>query len=125
MYRIIFCFIALTLFAGTSLAADLTCDLVAAAKVMRKCETCHSLGAGEANKQGPNLYGVLGRQAGQGKNFKYSKAVRTANVIWDEDTLDRFLAEPRKVIPRNRMPFIGLKRPSERSLVICYLKNNH
>jgi len=66
--------------------------------------------------------GVVGRSAGAIPAFRYSPAMRNAKIVWDEKTLDAYLADPQKVIPGNAMPFAGIPDRRERAHVIEYLK---
>ena len=50
-----------------------------------KCATCHTCNEGGPNKQGPNLFGVMGRQSGQVAGFKYTKANKEAGITWSVD----------------------------------------
>lgn len=86
-----------------------------------KCAACHSLEP-DQNRMGPSLHGVLGREAGSGKGFRYSNAMKAADLVWSAETLDRYLAAPREFIPGNRMPFPGLKDARERADLIAYLE---
>lgn len=72
---------------------------------------------------GPNLHGVVGRKIGSVKGFRYSKAMKKADFVWDEERLDAYLANPRKYLPKNRMSFPGLKKAKDRADVIAYLKS--
>ena len=90
-------------------------------QIFRFCAFCHSLNPGET-KVGPSLAGLFGRRAGSVEGFRYSKALKQAAEVWDERTLDAWLANPSKFIPGNRMRFRGLKSPEARANVIDYLK---
>jgi cytochrome c len=85
------------------------------------CTSCHSLKPGEPSRAGPNLAGVLGRKAGALPGFAYSPAMKASGVVWDRDTLDRFLARPNDVVPGNRMSFAGVSQPAKRAAIIEYL----
>src|SRR5258706_14546704 len=65
-----------------------------------RCTACHSL---DYNGVGPAHRGVFGRAAAQAPGFAYSEALKSARVTWNEDTLDRWLPDPEKVAPRQRM----------------------
>jgi cytochrome c len=84
------------------------------------CAICHATEAGR-NKVGPSLFGVVGRKSGSVEGFNYSPAMKSANVTWAPDTLDKYLADPKAFIPGDRMAFPGLKKEDERKAVIAYL----
>jgi cytochrome c len=99
-------------------------DLAAAeAQFKKSCGTCHVALADAAPRQGPNLFGVVGRKAGEVGGFKYSPAFAAGSgaIVWDEGTLDRWLADPQAVIPGAVMPYKQAD-PDKRRLVIEYLK---
>lgn len=108
------------LLAGPALADG---DAVKGEKVWNRCKTCHTLEPG-AKKIGPHLAGLFGRKAGAVEDFKYSDAMREAGVIWDEKTLDGFLANPKEFIKGNKMSFPGLKKENQRADLIAFLKVN-
>ena len=99
-----------------------TADPVKGKKVFKKCVACHSLQEGK-NKIGPSLYNLLGRKAGSVEGYKYSKAMKNSDVVWDEESLDKFLTKPRKFIKKTKMSFRGIKKKSLRDDLISYLKN--
>ena len=97
-------------------------DPVNGRKVFKKCAACHSLQE-DKNKIGPSLYNLLGRKVGSVEGYKYSKAMKNSGVVWDEESLDKFLTKPRKFIPKTKMSFRGIKKKSLRDDIISYLKN--
>jgi cytochrome c len=107
-------------FAQSALAAG---DVENGKKVYKKCAACHSLEEGK-KKVGPTLYGVFGRTSGQLEGFKFSKALVAAEIVWDETTIDAYIADPKGYIPKNRMAFAGLKKEQDRADVIAYIKEN-
>ena len=98
-------------------------DPVKGKKVFKKCVACHSLQEGK-NKMGPPLNNLLGRKAGSMKGYKYSKAMKNSGVVWNEESLDKFLTKPRKFIPKTKMSFRGIKKKSLRDDLISFFKNN-
>lgn len=72
---------------------------------------------------GPSLAGIWGKKAGTVEGFKrYSDAVKRADIIWSEETLDRWLADPKTLIPGNRMTFRGLADRTQRRDLIAFLR---
>lgn len=86
-----------------------------------QCGSCHSVQPGR-NMLGPSLFGVYGRAYGTAPGFRYPPAGQDAAVVWDERSLDRFLADPRSVLPRTSMLFAGLRTPAARADIVAYLQ---
>ncbi|TDQ82942.1 cytochrome c [Dongia mobilis] len=113
---------ALTLALAQGAAAA---DPASGEKVFNKCKACHTLEAGK-NKIGPSLQGIIGRTAGTVEGFKYSEAMKaagTGGLVWNDETLDKYLENTKGFVPGNKMPFPGLKKPEERADVIAYIKS--
>ncbi|MFN3584379.1 c-type cytochrome [Phenylobacterium sp.] len=85
------------------------------------CRSCHTITPGGANMTGPNLHGVFGREAGKVEGFKYSEAVEKADIVWDANHLDQWLAKPQTYLPGTKMSFAGLKDEKDRRDLIAFL----
>jgi cytochrome c len=96
-------------------------DVEAGKKEFKKCALCHTTEPGK-NKIGPSLFGIVGRKSATLENFNYSEAMKKFDHTWDEETLEKYLADPRGVIPGTKMIFPGIKDKSERDDVIAYLE---
>lgn len=83
-----------------------------------RCGGCHTL---EQHREGPKLAGVVGRTSGTAPGFLYSAALKKAAVKWDEQSLDKWLANPESVVPMNNMYF-HVAKPEQRRDLIAYLK---
>ena len=85
------------------------------------CRTCHMMREGD-NRLGPNLYKVVGRKAGSLPDYGFSSAMKEADLVWDEQKLDRFMANPDEVVPGNSMkPYGGLSSSDDRKKIIAFL----
>jgi cytochrome c len=89
-----------------------------AALYQARCTACHSL---DYNGVGPAHRGTFGRHAGQAPGYAYSAALRAADVVWNEATLDRWLADPEKFIPGQRMG-VNVLDAADRADLIAFLK---
>ena len=102
--------------------AEAAGDPETGAEVFRTCAACHTLEP-DAHRTGPSLAGVFGREAGTAEGFqRYSDALRSADLVWREDTLSAFLADPQAFLPGNRMTFPGIADAQARADVIAYLQ---
>jgi len=103
-------------------------DLMASADADRgktlyfQCRACHSLAEGAAHKVGPNLHGMFGRKAGLAEGFAYSEVMKNADIVWDVDSMNEWLARPSQLLPGNLMVFVGIKKPEDRASLIKYLQ---
>jgi cytochrome c len=100
-------------------------DAAKGEKVFRKCAVCHTVDPDKPSGAGPNLHGVVGRTTGTLEGFKSSDALVKAGEeghVWTPEELDKYLENPKEVMPGNKMLFAGLKKPEERADVIAYLE---
>lgn len=87
------------------------------------CAVCHTTEDGAAPRQGPNLKGVYGAPSARLPDYNYSSAMRAANLMWTEENLDAYIANPQKVVPGANMAFAGERNPEKRKAIIAYLKS--
>jgi cytochrome c len=86
------------------------------------CRSCHSTAQGAEDMTGPNLWGIFGRKAGSEPGFSYSDDMKKAGWTWDADHIDKWITNPRGVLPGTKMTFIGMESPTDRRDVIAFLK---
>jgi len=100
-------------------------ELVAAGeKVFRQCKACHMVGDGAKNRVGPHLNGVMNRAAGMVDGFRYSSALKDMaadGLVWDEESLAAFLADPRGFMKGTKMGFAGLRSDEDIAAINAYL----
>lgn len=90
--------------------------------ITKRCISCHSFEKGGANKVGPHLWDVAGRDKAKVEDYKYSTALTALGGKWDDESLFYFLHKPSKFAPGTKMTFAGLSKPEEIVDVILYLK---
>jgi cytochrome c len=100
------------------LAALAAGDPKAGEAIYGRCQACHALAY---DRVGPRHCGLLGRRAGAVQGFEYSPAMKRSRLVWDEQTLDRFLADPLRTVPGTTMTYAGVADPKERADLIAYL----
>ncbi|MEM7023432.1 MAG: cytochrome c family protein [Pseudomonadota bacterium] len=91
--------------------------------VARKCTACHSFEDGGANKIGPALYGVLGREIASLPDFSYSSGLTDKGGDWGYDALDGFIENPKGWAPGTNMSFAGIRKAQDRADLILYLRS--
>src|SRR6185312_6648436 len=88
----------------------------------RACAPCHSLEP-DRNMTGPSLAGLWGRKAGSLPSFeRYSDALKSSGIIWDDRSLDGWLTDPDRMVPDNEMPFNGIENAGDRADLLAFLK---
>jgi cytochrome c len=112
--------IAATLMAIPTVQAG---DAAAGAAVFKaQCVACHTVIPGKT-LVGPSLFGIIGRKTGSVEGFRYSTGNKSADLIWNAETLDPYLVSPRTVIPGTFMTYAGLKDDTKRADLIAYLES--
>jgi cytochrome c len=97
-------------------------DAARGERIYSRCFACHAI---DRDRTGPRHAGLFGRSAGGVPGFAYSAALKKAGasgLIWNDDTLDKFLQNPTKFVPGTRMTYAGIKDDQERADLIAYLK---
>ena len=111
--------LALAAACASAQAAGKTGNAQAGQAVYERCLACHALAY---DRTGPRHCGLFGRRAGSVPGFAYSEAMKHSRIVWDEKTLNLFLADPMKTVPGTSMGYAGVKDRQERSDLIAYLK---
>jgi cytochrome c len=110
---------------GALLAAApaVAADVEAGKIVFNGCKICHTVEAGGRSGVGPNLHGLFGRKAGTSDNFQYSAAMKNSGIVWDDETLAKYVRDPKGFIPNNRMAYPGLRDDTKIADLLAYLKD--
>lgn len=90
--------------------------------VAKKCAACHTFEQGGADKVGPHLWDVVGRDIGSAPGFAYSSAMAGHGGAWDYEALNAFLQDPKGYVPGTKMSFAGLRKDAERADLIAYMR---
>lgn len=94
-------------------------DAARGEQIYARCLACHAL---TSDRVGPRHCGLLGHRAGSVPGFSYSKAMQGAGIVWNEKSLDRFLANPMRVVPGTFMTYDGVPLAADRADLIAWLK---
>ena len=113
--------LVLILFASLAPVAARGADAAAGEAQFNKCKICHSINAGGPAIVGPNLHGVFGRKAGTLDNFAYSEAMKESGIVWDDETMAKYLRNPKEVVPGGKMAFPGIKDEAQLADLLAYL----
>lgn len=84
------------------------------------CASCHTVSPGR-HGAGPSLAGIWGEKAASAPGYAYSPALKNSGVVWNAQTLDRWLQGPMQMVPGTRM-VVGLPNPEARQAVIAYIQ---
>jgi cytochrome c len=88
------------------------------------CAVCHELTKHpEQTRQGPPLWGVVGRAKAGFPGFEYSESLRALGGRWSDEDLNSYIANPRGFVPGTKMEFRGVREPRQRAALIAYLRS--
>jgi cytochrome c len=105
----------LTVFVTTARAADVEHGK----SLFEACVACHTE---RPDALGPSLKGVVGRKSGVLEDFRYSNAMKRANLVWDEENLRAYIQDPQGKVKGNRMPYGGVAGAADVDDIVAYLK---
>ncbi|MEM9172829.1 MAG: c-type cytochrome, partial [Pseudomonadota bacterium] len=88
-----------------------------------QCQRCHQIGAGARHAAGPQLWQIVGREAGTAAGFGYSKALGEGGFVWTGEALNAWLAGPWRFLPGTSMQYGGLSRAEDRLAIIEFLQH--
>jgi cytochrome c len=113
---------ALLMLAGSAAAQDSADAVKKGAQAYRICAACHSLQPG-VHLSGPSLADRWGKEAGTIADFgRYTEALKTSGIIWEENSLDAWIANPQAMVPKTTMTFRGVEQAETRSSLIAFLR---
>jgi len=113
---------ALALLALTAQASAAEGNPARGQRLFGACAACHSLQP-DSNMTGPSLANVWNRKAGSLPSFnRYSDALKSANIVWNDKTLDEWIKDPQNIVPGNQMTFAGIKDVQPRADLLAFLK---
>ncbi|AWW75560.1 hypothetical protein CD351_14075 [Erythrobacter sp. KY5] len=92
-------------------------------EVFGMCDGCHTLAPGGSSAAGPNLHGIIGREAGSLDGYLFTDALRGSGITWDAVSLDAYLADPEGYVPGTDMQRGTVREPDFRRALIAYLSH--
>jgi cytochrome c len=109
--------------AVTTDAAPASTLLAEGKAAFANCAACHTIEQGAANGAGPNLFGIIGKAAGNVAGFAYSDALKASGITWTAAELDSYIADPAAKIPGTTMVAGAIADQAKRQAVIGYIES--
>lgn len=97
-------------------------DVANGEKLSRVCTSCHTFNQGGRNGTGPNQWDIVGSKKGHAEGFAYSDALLATGGTWTYESLNQFLANPKKYAPGTKMNYAGLRKEQDRADMIAWLR---
>ena len=110
-----------TVASSAEAAPAVTGDATAGKTVFGICAACHAIGPGATNRVGPELNGLIGRKAGTAPNYRYSAAMANSGLTWDVATFQKYIGDPKALVPGTKMTYAGLKDAQQVQDLTAYL----
>jgi cytochrome c len=104
--------------AGIALAQDIQKGAI----LFKQCAVCHKIGPGATNGVGPELNGLDDRHSGSVPSYSYSDANKNSGIVWNEQTFEEYIRDPKAKIPGTKMIFAGIKNEQQAKDLWAYLK---
>lgn len=98
-----------------------TADIANGEAKFAQCRSCHTITKGGPALTGPNLYGVYGTKAAEIPGYTFSDALKASGLTWDAATLEKWISDPRAMVPNTKMTFLGVKDPKDRADIAAYV----
>jgi cytochrome c len=99
-------------------------DAAAGQRVFNQCRACHTADQGGRSTVGPNLWGIVDRRAASVQGFRYSANMRElaeGGLTWTDDRLRAYIGNPKSVVPRGSMSYVGLRNETQLNDLMAYL----
>jgi cytochrome c len=109
---------------AAALAQEPAGDAAKGEQIFKTCHICHDVGPTAKAKVGPPLNGVVGRAWASWPGYSYSQGLKDGKEkgnVWTVEMLNKWLENPRALVPGTKMIFAGLKTAEQRADVIAYL----
>ncbi len=87
-----------------------------------QCKACHTLEENGKHLTGPNLWNILDNPAAGKDGYTYSPALQSNDIVWNVETLDKFIEKPTNVYTGGKMIFRGIANPDKRADLIAYIQ---
>ena len=107
---------------GQPLLAMAGGDAVRGQALFKPCASCHQIGPYASAGYGPQLNAIIGRKAAITMDFKYSEAMKKSGIVWNEETFEEYIKDPKAKIPGTKMVFVGIKNEQAAKDLWAYLK---